>query len=64
MQSLKSLADKLAPYRATHADMSKIPEVIQDRAETAVQVAAMETEARVVESQLARIQAILRGVAR
>jgi predicted nucleic acid-binding Zn-ribbon protein len=60
----QELADKLAPYRATHADLDKIPEVIQARAETAGQVTALESEARVIETKLARIHEILRGVVR
>jgi hypothetical protein len=60
----QELADKLAPYRATHADMDKIPEVIQAREETAAMIAALESEARVIETKLARIHEILRGVVR
>ena len=62
------LNGKLAPYRnaaqSAHIDFDKIPDVIQLRAETAVQAAAMETEAGVIDAKLTRIHALLHGVAR
>jgi hypothetical protein len=64
----QELNGKLVPYRnaaqSAHTDLDKIPEVIQAREETAVQAAAMESEARVIETKLARIHELLRGVAR
>ena len=62
------LHGKLAPYRnaaqSAHIDFDEIPDVIQLRAETAVQAAAMETEAGVIDAKLTRIHALLHGVAR
>ena len=62
------LNGKLAPYRnaaqTAHANFDENPEVIQLRAETAVQAAAMETDAGVIDAKLTRIHALLHGVAR
>ena len=62
------LNGKLAPYRnaaqSAHIDFDKIPDVIQLRAETAVTIAAMEAEARVIDTKLARIHELLHGVVR
>ena len=64
----QDLNGKLAPYRnaaqSDHTDFDEIPDVIQLRAETAVQAAAMETEAGVIDAKLTRIHALLHGVAR
>jgi hypothetical protein len=64
----QELNGKLVPYRnaaqTAHTDFDEIPEVIQAREETAVTIAAMESEARVIETKLARIHEILRGVVR
>ena len=62
------LHGKLAPYRnaaqSAHIDFDEIPDVIQLRAETAVTIAAMESEARGIDTKLARIHELLHGVVR
>jgi hypothetical protein len=67
-QLAQDLHGKLAPYRnaaqSAHTDFDKISDVIQLRAETAVTIAAMETEVRVIDTKLARIHELLHGVVR
>ena len=60
----QELNGKLLSYNNAAEMMDKIPAVIQAREETAGQVAALESEARVIETKLARIHEILRGAVR